>query len=164
MRSRRGRGQTASSPESPSSTRSAQQSLMARDPERRSVAGHARPTFPTHRRDSPPPPMPEPAKRIGGRRANDRLANQAVQGPRRISASASSRDSTGNTATRPRLILPDGQLGTPNRLIPTDEPFQPLTADQLESRLQKGPFAEYHVLKTEPLPDLLQVDSGLCAR
>ena len=51
----------------------------------------------------------------------------------------------GNTA----LVLPDGQLGTPDRLIRTDEPFRPLTADQLQSQLKDGPFAEYHLLKTD---------------
>jgi hypothetical protein len=46
------------------------------------------------------------------------------------------------------LILPDGQLGTPNLLVPTKEPFEPLTADQLQTVLQDGPFAEYHLLRT----------------
>jgi hypothetical protein len=47
------------------------------------------------------------------------------------------------------LILPDGQLGAPDRLFPTEEPFQPLTADQLEPLLHHGPYADYQVLKTE---------------
>jgi hypothetical protein len=47
------------------------------------------------------------------------------------------------------LILPDGQLGSPSRLVPTEEPFQPLTADQLRTLLHQGPYAEYQVLKTE---------------
>jgi len=47
------------------------------------------------------------------------------------------------------LILPDGQLGTTKRLIPTDDPFQPLTADQLQTVLLDGPFAEYLLLKTD---------------
>jgi hypothetical protein len=51
----------------------------------------------------------------------------------------------GNTA----LVLPDGQLCFPNRLIPTDAPFVPLTADQLRNQLQDGPFAEYQLLRTE---------------
>src|SRR5208337_3586578 len=37
------------------------------------------------------------------------------------------------------LILPDGQLGFPNMLVPTNEPFQPFTAEELLERLQKGP-------------------------
>jgi hypothetical protein len=55
----------------------------------------------------------------------------------------------GQDGDKTALILPDGQLGTPSRLVPTDEPFQPLTADQLETVLRNGPFAEYHLLKTE---------------
>jgi hypothetical protein len=47
------------------------------------------------------------------------------------------------------LILPDGQLGTTDRLIPTDEPFQPLTADKLQTLLAEGPFADYLILKTD---------------
>ena len=47
------------------------------------------------------------------------------------------------------LILPDGQVCYPNRLVPTDEPFQPLTADQLETVLRAGPYAEYNLLRTD---------------
>jgi hypothetical protein len=47
------------------------------------------------------------------------------------------------------LILPDGQLGKTKRLIPTVEPFQPLTADQLESVLLAGPYSDYLLLKTD---------------
>jgi hypothetical protein len=47
------------------------------------------------------------------------------------------------------IIMPDGQLGAPSRLVPTEEPFQPLTADQLLTLLHHGPYADYQVLKTE---------------
>ncbi len=46
------------------------------------------------------------------------------------------------------LILPDGQLGIPNMLVPTPEPFQPFTAEELLARLQKGPLGDFQVLKT----------------
>jgi hypothetical protein len=46
-------------------------------------------------------------------------------------------------------MQPDGQLGFPSMLIPTDEPFVPLTAEVLRARLQEGPFVEYKVLKTQ---------------
>jgi hypothetical protein len=46
------------------------------------------------------------------------------------------------------LVLPDGQLGKTKVLIPTPEPFQPLTPDQLQTVLRAGPFAEYQLLKT----------------
>ncbi|MBV8129938.1 MAG: DUF1570 domain-containing protein [Planctomycetaceae bacterium] len=46
------------------------------------------------------------------------------------------------------LILPDGQLGFPNMLVPTDEPFQPFTADELLARLQKGPLGDFQIHQT----------------
>ena len=46
------------------------------------------------------------------------------------------------------LILPDGQLGIPNMLVPANEPFQPFTADELLERLQKGPLGGFEVHKT----------------
>jgi hypothetical protein len=46
------------------------------------------------------------------------------------------------------LILPDGRLGFPNMLVPTDEPFQPFTADELLARLQKGPLGDFQVHQT----------------
>src|SRR5262249_41368138 len=39
-------------------------------------------------------------------------------------------------------------LGFPSLLIPTEEPFVPLSAEALRARLQGGPFAEYQVLTT----------------
>ncbi len=49
------------------------------------------------------------------------------------------------------LILPDGQLGTPNRLVPTDEPFKPLSSGELELLLHEnnGPYADYPLLKSD---------------
>ena len=46
------------------------------------------------------------------------------------------------------LILPDGQLGIPNMLVPTNEPFQPFTAEELLARLQKGPLGDFQVHQT----------------
>ncbi|HZW33531.1 MAG TPA: DUF1570 domain-containing protein [Isosphaeraceae bacterium] len=46
------------------------------------------------------------------------------------------------------LMQPDGQLGFPTLLVPTDEPFLPITAEELRARLQKGPYADYRVLTT----------------
>jgi Protein of unknown function (DUF1570) len=45
--------------------------------------------------------------------------------------------------------LPDGELGTVNRLVPARGPFVPDTADELRELLHKGPFAEYQVLMTD---------------
>jgi Protein of unknown function (DUF1570) len=47
------------------------------------------------------------------------------------------------------VLLPDGQLGKTTSLIPTPEPFQPASADEMRELLHNGPFAEYSVLKTE---------------
>jgi hypothetical protein len=55
----------------------------------------------------------------------------------------------GQNGDESALILPDGQLGMTKRLIPTNEPFQPLTADQLQSVLLAGPYADYLLLKTD---------------
>ncbi len=46
------------------------------------------------------------------------------------------------------VILPDGQLGFPNMLVPTNEPFQPFTAEELLARLQKGPLGDFQVQQT----------------
>jgi hypothetical protein len=125
---------------------SAQQSLLnkTRQPSHQTIARtvSARP-----RADQPPPPPPAavvsspatepsapPPKRF---KVRDEFGNCVVA---RFHG-----EFGGNTA----LVLPDGQLGTPNRLIPTDEPFQPLTADQLQNQLTDGPFAEYQLLKTD---------------
>ena len=76
----------------------------------------------------------------------------------------------GQDGDKTALILPDGQLGFANRLVPTDEPFQPLTADQLETVLREGPFAEYHLLKTDhylifykSTPGLRAETAGVCS-
>jgi hypothetical protein len=55
----------------------------------------------------------------------------------------------GRHGDKTALILPDGQVSFPSRLVPTNEPFQPFSADQLESLLHEGPYKEYHLLKTE---------------
>ncbi len=46
------------------------------------------------------------------------------------------------------LMLPDGQIGIPNMLVPTAEPFQPFSAEELLERLQKGPLGSYQVYQT----------------
>ena len=46
------------------------------------------------------------------------------------------------------VLLPDGRLGIPSMVVPTDEPFAPITADEMERRAQSGPFAEFQVVRT----------------
>jgi hypothetical protein len=55
----------------------------------------------------------------------------------------------GTDGDKTAVIMPDGQLGFANRLVPTDEPFRPLTPDQLETVLRDGPYAEYNLMKTD---------------
>lgn len=47
------------------------------------------------------------------------------------------------------VMLPDGRLGVPSMLVPTDEPFKPLTADELSERLLTGPFAGFKLHRTK---------------
>jgi hypothetical protein len=44
----------------------------------------------------------------------------------------------GESAGKTLLLLPDGQLGVPNMLVPTREPFRPFTADELLPRVQQS--------------------------
>ena len=47
------------------------------------------------------------------------------------------------------LVLPDGRLGVPSMLVPTDETFRPQTADEMAQGLLSGPFAGFRVHRTE---------------
>jgi hypothetical protein len=130
------------SPTSPS----AQQSLVSknRTPSHPTVVRKVSTHQPA---DQPPPPPPAAI-------ASSSATEPKAPPPKRFKV----RDEFGNCVVarfhgeyggKTALILPDGQLGTPNLLIPTDEPFQPLTADQLQNQLKDGPFAEYQLLKTD---------------
>jgi hypothetical protein len=46
------------------------------------------------------------------------------------------------------LVQPDGQLGFPSTLVPTDKPFVPMTAEELKDRLERGPYSGFQVLTT----------------
>jgi hypothetical protein len=47
------------------------------------------------------------------------------------------------------VLLPDGQLGWPNRMIYTDEPFRPLSPQEMIDQLRAGQFAEFESLQTQ---------------
>ncbi len=81
----------------------------------------------------PPAPEPSPSRRFRIRDESDTCVVARLHGQHE-----------GKTA----LLLPDGQLGFPNMLVPTDEPFVPITSEALQARLQNGPYAEYQVLTT----------------
>ncbi len=55
----------------------------------------------------------------------------------------------GRHGDRALIELPDGKLGIPNALIPTDQPFVPATMDEVEKTLVAGPFADFQLLRTE---------------
>ena len=56
------------------------------------------------------------------------------------------------------LILPDGQLGLPTMLVPTDEPFLPLTAEALPTGCRRARSANTRS-SGRTLPDLLPIDA-----
>jgi hypothetical protein len=53
------------------------------------------------------------------------------------------------------VLLPDGQLGFPRKLVYTDEPFRPDTADELTQELLAGPFSGFQVLRSPQYPHYL---------
>ncbi len=55
----------------------------------------------------------------------------------------------GQDGEKTALLLPDGQLGWAINPVPTDEPFQPLSGDQLRVVLHNGPYATFQVLQTD---------------
>jgi hypothetical protein len=55
----------------------------------------------------------------------------------------------GQYGDRTALLQPDGQIGFPTRLVPAEDPFKPVTKEDLRAHLQAGPYAEYQVLTTE---------------
>jgi hypothetical protein len=50
------------------------------------------------------------------------------------------------------VLLPDGQLGYPRKLVYTDEPFRPATADEVAQELLAGPFSGFQVLRSANCP------------
>jgi hypothetical protein len=140
------RGQTGLNEKVASAAPSGQHSLLARPPKVAPRPGtQAPPSLPGT--VSPVPPTPVPSSRTPAVETNV-LANQRfkVLDEHRKCVVARFHGQDGDKTA---LILPDGQLGFVDRLVPTPEPFQPLAPDQLETELRDGPFAEYNILKTE---------------
>jgi hypothetical protein len=46
------------------------------------------------------------------------------------------------------VLLPDGQLGYPRKLVYTDEPFRPATMDEMAQELLAGPFNGFQVVRS----------------
>jgi len=94
------------------------------------------------------PPRPAPASAAGSTTETRPLPSQRFKVRDEFGHCVVARFH-GQFGGKTALILPDGQLGYTNRLIPTDDPFQPLTADQLQTVLAEGPFAKCLLLKTD---------------
>jgi hypothetical protein len=108
-------------------------------------------TGPAHSRpaaDSVKPASPAPVVTVGSALGGVPLGSQRFKVRDKSGRCAIARFH-GQYGDEAALILPDGQLGTTNRLIPTNEPFQPLSADKLQSALLAGPYADFLLLKTD---------------
>ena len=140
------RGQTGSTEKVASTAPSARRSLLTRPAKVAPRPGTQAPPSPPGT-VSPVPLTPVPSSRTPAVETNV-LANQRfkVLDEHRKCVVARFHGQDGDKTA---LILPDGQLGFVDRLVPTPEPFQPLAPDQLETELRDGPFAEYNILKTE---------------
>jgi len=133
---------------------SAQQALLQSGPKglpRPILAPHQGSTQPPAPRPaalSAPPPEPAPVTAAGSTTLSVPLASERFKVRDEFGQCVAARFH-GQFGNQTALILPDGQLGFTNRLIPTDLPFQPLTSEQLQTVLLEGPFALYHLLKTD---------------
>ena len=47
------------------------------------------------------------------------------------------------------VLLPDGSLGWPNEMVFTDQPFQPMTANELATSLKEGPYRHFNLIRTD---------------
>ncbi len=130
--------------------KAANRSVLARN-------AHA-PTGPTRSRSRPPTLAVAPSGDVGSPgtkvASGDSLAHPVAAAAKRYRI----RDKSGNCVVarlygqrgdKTVLLQPDGQLGYPSRLVPTDEPFVPVAADELKRRLERGPYSGFAVLTTE---------------
>lgn len=94
---------------------------------------------------TPPPPAPASA-------AEPPPPPRQDPGPRRVRvADESGRVMIARSYGGPTsgwVLLPDGQLARTNGMAYTDEPFRPLTAEQLRTRLLGGEYKDFDCLQT----------------
>ena len=90
---------------------------------------------------TPPPPVPaNPIQPVEPRRLLVRNARGRAIVAREY----------GMLKGKPAVILPDGELGWPESLVVTDQPFVPLTMDEMKRDLLDDPeFAAFRVLRSE---------------
>ncbi|MFO0909919.1 MAG: DUF1570 domain-containing protein [Isosphaeraceae bacterium] len=115
-----------------------------------------------------PPPPPKPAAVAGDTpppapRADSRVATSTQ--PRRIRVRNPQGRPViarvhGGTGRDTHILLPDGQLGIPDTLIETDEPFVPASPSEIEADLLSGPFAGFKALRTAHYVILYQSSPG----
>lgn len=134
----RGQSQPATAPGSPPAARQA--SILKRPTMAPTALKKGRPG--QAKTQSPAPAAPVPVQ-----------PKPRADVPRYLVRDESGRDVVtrlhGRNSDRTLVELPDGQLGIPNILIPTDQPFKPMTMAEVEDALHSGPFAEFQLLKTD---------------
>ena len=106
---------------------------------------------------SPVPPAPVPSGRAPAPDASPQ-ANQRFKVRDEFGKCVVARFH-GQDGGKTALILPDGQLGFANRLVPTEEPFQPLTRRSVGNSAARRSVRRIQPLENGPLLDLLQVDA-----
>ncbi len=137
------------------------------------------PPAPDHALTPPPKPKPDPAVNQPARASRGpvqmpRAATTPRHNPRLVASSSAAdaphehspvpsprlrlRDHDGNIViarlhgregNRSAALLPDGQIGFPQRLIETDEPFRPLTIEALREQLSRSKFTDFQILQTQ---------------
>lgn len=117
---------------------------------------------------SPTPPVLVPPD-FGAPSAREFAASSPIEAERRFLI----RDDSGRQVVarlhgchegKAVLMLPDGRLGLPSMLVPTDEPFRPATADEVAEDLARGPFEGFNVHRTDHYLILHQGDDDSFAR
>jgi len=112
---------------------------------------------PPARLDEPPPPQPS-ARTTAPDPESSRV-------PRRIRVRTRAGRTVvarvhGEAEGRVTVMLPDGQLGLPDRQIYTDEPFRPATPEAMADDLLAGPFAGFETLRKPHYLILYQSTDG----
>jgi hypothetical protein len=135
--------------QSPSaSTRAAAQRALLKQVTKKAQAPAALSAAPRAASDSAAPPTPSSVSGVGPGTTSDPRAGKRFKVQDDFGECSVARFH-GQFVDKTALLLPDGQLGTVSHLVPTDEPFQPLSKDRLRTLLHQGPYLDYQVLQTD---------------
>ncbi len=93
--------------------------------------------------DPPPPPRPDASALAPAARSEPRLILVRDHKGRAIVAREH-----GMLGERMAVLLPDGRIGWPDGLVPTDRPFEPATIDDLRRSLQDEEFPDFRAHQT----------------